>query len=211
MRRLLESLGYIPYLLFHPFDGFYEAKFRGKDSAAAATVLLLLYGAARIIAAQYSGFVVNYNSTYEVESGQVFLASVMPLMLFLVSDYCAAMLLNGNGSFKDIYLVICYSLVPMIFFDIIFTLASNLIILEESPLLGAFHWIGIIWFLFLLFAGLCVVHEYSALQNLGSLLGAAAAAVIIIFVSVLLLTLADKVLSFFRVISIEVMSRWWRQ
>jgi len=207
-RKLLDSLAYLPYLVFHPFDGFYEAKFRDKGSVVTATLLFALYGITQIVTEQYTGFINNYRHLYGLESTELFLSGTLPVALFIVSNYSVTTLMSGNGRFRDIYLVTCYSLLPLILFSLVSTLVSNMLIVEELPILAAFYWIGVLWFLFLLFAGLCVVHEYTALQNVAALICTLAAAVIILFLSVLLLTLVDKVVGFFDVIFIEITRRW---
>ena len=208
MRRTLECFAYLPYLILHPFEGFYEARFRNKGSSITATILFLLYGVTQIFTTQYTGFINNYWHLYGLESTELFLSGTLPILLFLISNYSVTTLMNGNGRFRDIYMVICYSLLPLILFGVISTIVSNFIIIEELPILTAFYWIGVIWFLFLLFVGFCVIHEYSVIQNIGSLLLTVLAAIIILFLSVLLLTLADKIFGFFRVIIIELSKRW---
>ncbi|MDR0554186.1 MAG: YIP1 family protein [Treponema sp.] len=207
MRRLIESLAYLPYLVFHPFDGFYEARFRGKGSVRAATVLFFLYGIIQIFTAQYTGFIDNYRRLYDLESTELFLSGALPVALFFISNYAVTTLMSGNGRFRDIYMVTCYSLAPLIIFGFLSTVISNALIIEELPILTAFYWIGVVWFLFLLFAGLCVVHEYTAPQNIAALLCTIVAAVIILFLSALLLTLMDKLISFFDVLFVEISKR----
>jgi hypothetical protein len=208
VRRTFDCIAYLPFLIFHPFDGFYEARFRNKGSVPAATVLFFLYGLIQIFTAQYTGFINNYRHLYGLQSAELFLSGTLPVALFIISNYSVITLMNGNGRFRDIYIVTCYSLSPLIFFGLISAVVSNVIIIEELPLLTAFYWIGIVWFLFLLFAGLCVVHEYTALQNVGALALTVVAAIVILFLSVLLLTLIDKLLGFFNVIAIELTKRW---
>jgi hypothetical protein len=208
MRRLLDSAAYLPFLVLHPFQGFYEARFRDKGSIFAATVLFILYGLIQIFNTQYTGFINNYWHLYGLESSELFLSGTLPVVLFFISNYSVTTLMNGNGRFRDIYMVTCYSLIPLIFFGFFSTVISNVLIIEELPILAAFYWVGVVWFMFLLFVGLCVVHEYTALQNVAALFLTVVAAIIIIFLSVLLLMLMDKVISFFDVIIIELTKRW---
>ena len=51
-----EKVKYIKYCVFHPFDGFYEAKNRGRGSLIAATVLLCLYGILQCVKVHYHEF-----------------------------------------------------------------------------------------------------------------------------------------------------------
>ena len=208
MKRVLDCLAYLPYLSIHPFEGFYEARFREKGSTLAATLLFIMYGITRIFTAQYTGFINNYSHLYGLESTELFLSGILPVVLFFISNYSAATLMNGNGRFRDIYMVTCYSLAPLIIFGIITTIISNVLIIEEFPILNALYLIGVAWFLFLIFTGLCVIHEYTVFQNIKALLLTIVAAIIILFLVILLLTLTDRISGFFNVIIIELSKRW---
>ena len=210
MRRVLNGFAYLPYLAIHPFEGFYEARFRGKGSILTAGILFALYGIIQIFTAQYTGFINNIRHLYGLESSELFLSGTLPVVLFIISNYSATTLMNGNGRFRDIFMVTCYSLTPLIVFGLITTIVSNVLIIEELPILTAFYMIGVVWFLFLLFAGLCVVHEYTALQNVAALFFTVVAAIILLFLSVLLLILADRIIGFVNVVFIELAKRWWR-
>ena len=208
MKRILDSFAYLPWLLIHPFDGFFQAKFRGKGSIGVSLILFILYGVIQIFSAQYTGFINNFRHLYGLESSELFLSGTLPVILFFISNYSVTTLMNGNGRFRDIFMVTCYSLTPLIIFGFITVIVSNFLIIEELPILTAFYWIGVVWFLFLLFAGLCIVHEYTALQNVASLFFTVVAAIIILFLLVLLLILADRIVGFFSVIFIELSKRW---
>jgi len=208
MRQVLDCLIYLPYLSIHPFDGFYEARFRDKGSVIVATLLFFLYGVIQIFTAQYTGFINNFSHLYGLESTELFLSGTLPVILFFISNYSATTLMNGNGRFRDIYMVTCYSLAPLILFGLVTTIVSNVIIIEELSILRAFYWIGVIWFLFLLFVGLCIVHEYTVWQNIKALFLTFVAAIIILFLTVLLLTLLDRITGFFSVFIVELTKRW---
>jgi len=207
MRQVLNCLIYLPYLSIHPFEGFYEARFRNKGSVIVATLLFFLFGVIQIFTTQYTGFINNYRHLYGLESTELFLSGTLPLVLFFLSNYSAATLMNGNGRFRDIYMVTCYSLFPLIIFGFITTIISNFIIIEELPILNGLYYIGTVWFLFLLFVGLCVVHEYNVWENVKALFLTVLAAIIILFLTVLLLTLVDRIISFFGVIIVEITLR----
>lgn len=191
-----EKLYYLKRALFHPFDGFYEIRFRNKGSVGIATILLVLYGILQCVSYQYTGFIVNTKPLHEMDSISIFISSVSILLLLIVSNWTATTLFNGKGKLKDIYIVVCYSLIPLIAVQSIYTFASNFIIEEEAMILGAIQWLGIAWMVFLILGGLCVIHEYSFGVNLVTLVITAAAAVIIVFLGVLFFTLMERMVSF---------------
>ena len=173
-----------------------------------ATAILFLYGIVGIFNNQYTGFIFNFYPTYALESFPLFMASILPVVLFIVSNWSTTSLMNGNGRFRDIYIVACYSLLPLILFNFVTVVLSNVIILEEAPILSAFRYIGVIWFCFLIFSGLCTIHEYTVTKNIATLLVTVVAAIIIIFLCVLYLTLLDKVISFVNTVAAELSKRW---
>lgn len=208
MMKLLQDTKYLMYVIFHPFDGFYETKYRGKGNIVLAVILLFLYGVVGIFRTQYTGFIFNENKIFDINSFSLFMASILPVILFFVSNWSTTSLMNGKGTFKDIFIVTCYSLITLILFETVTVVLSNGIIIDEGPILTAFEYIGKIWFCFLIFSGLCTIHEYAAFKNILTLLVTVIAAIIIIFLSVLYLSLMQKVFSFITTIATEVIKRW---
>lgn len=154
------------YVNFHPFDGFYQTRLQKKGKYIIATTLLVLYGLLQIISYQYTGFIMNNNPIFRMNSIRIFVLALFPIILFVVSNWSVTTIFEGSGSIGDIYVVVCYSLFPKIIFDLIGVILSNFIIYEEMPILIAFVSIGTVWFCFLVFSGLCVIHEYTVFTNI---------------------------------------------
>ena len=196
------------YVNLHPFDGFYQASRLQKNSKyVIATVLLVLYGILQIISYQYTGFIMNYNPIFMMNSIRIFVLALFPILLFVVSNRSIT-ILEGSGSIGDIYMVVCYSLFPKIVFDLAGVILSNFIISEEMPILIAFMAIGTVWFCFLVFAGLCVIHEYTVLNNILMIILTFIAAIIIIFLAMLYLTIMNKTVNFIITVFNEFFRRW---
>lgn len=202
-----EKLYYLKRSIFHPFDGFYEIRFRGKGSTGLATVLLISYGILQCIAYQYTGFIVNENPVHQMDSAALFISTVSVLLLLIVSNWTVTTLFNGKGKMKDIYIVLCYSLIPVILVKAVFVFGSNFIIEEEAMILYAVQALGIAWTVFLVLAGLCVIHEYGFGTNLATILVTVIAAVIIVFLGVLFFTLIERMTDFFGSVGREFMRR----
>lgn len=202
-----EKLNDLKYILFHPFDGFYEAKHRGKGSLKLATIFIALFCILKCVEYQYTGFVMNFNPIFAMNSFTIFISTLSVLMLFIVANWTITTLFDGKGSLSEIYLVLGYSLVPMILSNIISVIVSNFIISEEVILLRSFESISVAWFVFLMVAGLCVIHEYRLFQNFVTLLATLVAALIIVFLFVLFISLLEQMVSFFITIIEESIRR----
>ncbi len=191
-----EKLNYLKQSVFHPFDAFYEIRFRGKGSVALAVLILVLFGVLQCIAYQYTGFVINENELESMNSISIFLTWVLGFVLFIVSNWSVTTLLNGKGGMGDILKVTAYSLVPFICTLVFQVFVSNFIIEEEAMIVYVVTGIGIVWSLFMLLAGLCVIHEYGFGKNLIAIALTFVAAAIIMFLGILFFTLIEQMVLF---------------
>lgn len=202
-----EKLFYLKYALFHPFDGFYEIKYRNQGSALFATIILILYGIMQCISYQYTGFVMNFNAIFEMNSVSIFISAISVLILFTVSNWTVTTLFNGKGNMRDIYIVVCYSLLPMLIMNAFTVFVSNFVIKEEVIILKSVQGIGVVWFVFVLLAGLCIIHEYSFATNIKTLLVTAIAAAIIVFLGILFFSLLERMYYFISSVVQEMIRR----
>ncbi len=202
-----EKLQYLKYTVFHPFDGFYEVKYRKRGSAAVAAIIMVLYGIMQCVSYQYTGFVMNFNAIFAMNSISIFISSLSVFLLFTVRNWTITTLFNGKGNMRDIFIVVGYSLIPMLLFNAVTVFVSNFVIEEEVIILLSVRGIGIVWFVFLMLAGLCVIHEYSMAVNLKTLIATAIAAAIIVFLGILFFTLLERMYNFTVSVAQEIIRR----
>jgi hypothetical protein len=202
-----EQLHYLKYAMFHPFDGFYEIKYRGKGSALIASVILILYGIMQCVSYQYTGFVMNMNAIFQMNSISIFISALSVFLLFTVSNWTITTLFNGKGNMRDIYIVLGYSVVPMLLLNGVTVFISNFVITEEVIILRSLQGIGVVWFVFILLAGLCIIHEYSFAVNIKTLLATAVAAFIIVFLGILFFSLMERMYYFVMTVAQEMVRR----
>lgn len=194
--QIKEKLYYLKYSFFHPFDAFYEMRFRGKGSLLIAVISIALFGILQCVRYQYTGFVMNFTQISAMNSLSVFATWVAGFVLFIVSNWSVTTLLNGKGGIGDITQVIGYSLVPVELATVVQILLSNFVIYEEIMIVNVITGIGIVWFLFMIVAGLCTIHEYSFGKNIASVFLSFVAAAIIIFLGMLFFTLIEQMITF---------------
>lgn len=205
---IMSAIKCLRYVVFHPFDGFYIVKSLKKEKYLVAAVLMVLYGLLQIIGYQYTGFIINNNPIFRMNSIRIFTLGLFPIILFIISNWSVTTIFDGSGKLGDIFVVTCFSLLPKIVFDFTGIILSNFIIYEELPILAAFMSIGTLWFCFLVFSGLCVTHEYTAFTNIKMLIATFVAAIIIVFLMMLYLSLMGKMTNFVLSIFKELSKRW---
>ncbi len=207
MANIKEKLSYLKLAIFHPMEGFYEIRFRGKGSIVLSVILLCFYGITECAAYQYTGFILNLNNVATMNSISIFLSHVFIVVLLCVANWTVTTLFNGKGNLAGIFNVVCYALFPYSVIRLIVVFLSNFVIQDEGMIIYMIQGIGIVWLVFLIVAGLCVIHEYGLFQNLASLVVTAIAAFMIIFLLVLFLTLEEKMFGFIRDVFKEFVRR----
>ena len=202
-----EKLSYWGYSLVHPFDGFFEIRFRHQGSLLLAILLMIAYGVLRCLSYQYTGFVMNFNDIDTMDSLSIFISTVSVILLFSVSNWTVTTLFNGKGKLSDIFIVVCYSLTVLIIGEGLITFLSNFVAIEEVMILQSVQALVYAWFIFLIIAGLGTIHEYGLGGNVASIVLSIVAAAIILFIGVLLFTMMERMVSFVTSVIEELMRR----
>ncbi len=205
--EIREKLGYLKQSIFHPFDGFYEIRFRKKGSTLLAVFLLMVFGVLRCVEHQYTGFIMNTNQLEAMNSVSIFTTTVLVLVLFAVSNWTVTTLLNGSGNLPAIVTVLGYSLIPYMFGILIKVFVSNFIILEEAMILNVVVSLGLVWSIFMLVAGLLTIHEYTFGKNAAAIFLTFVAAAIIVFIGMLFFTLIEQMVTFIASVAQEMIRR----
>lgn len=207
MKQFWERLSYARHVVVSPFDGYYEIKFRNKGDASIATLFLLVNGILAVVSAQYNGFIINTLNTKNMNSILILFYSVLPYVIFVIGNYSTTTLFDGKGTMREIYIVIGYALVPFIVSQVIGIVISQFITMDELAIYHLIIFAGSVWFAFLAFAGLTVIHEYGLLKNVATLLFTVAAVAIILFLSLLAYSLIQEVVAFVQLFITEAIVR----
>ena len=191
------------HLMSHPFDGFWDLKHEKRGSVRAAAVYILVTVVAFYYQAIGQGYLFNPQGEYSTIFTQ-FVGVVVPVLLFITSNWCLTTLFEGEGSFKDIFIAAGYSLLPLPLFIVPMTIVSNFVIGSEMDIVNLFITLGFIWAGFLIFFGVMVTHDYSLGKNVITIIGTIAGMVFIMFIAVLFTTLLTKVVGFVSNIFVEI-------
>ncbi len=201
-----EELLYVFHLVFHPFDGFWDLKHEKRGSVRAGTTILGITILAFFYQAIGRGYIFNPRDDYSTVFLQVISVAV-PVLLWVVANWCLTTLFDGEGSFKDIYIATCYSLAPLPLFVIISTIFTNIATVGESSMVNLLVTIGYVWVGILLFFGMVVTHDYSTGKNVITTLGTIVAMAVIMFIIILFSSLVIKMITFVVAIFTEIANR----
>ncbi|MBR3686250.1 MAG: YIP1 family protein [Clostridia bacterium] len=193
-RTFVQELLYGFHLMLHPFDGFWDLKHERRGSVRGAIV----YVAVTILAFYYQaigqGYMLNPTGDYSGLWVQA-IGVLVPLLLFVLANWCLTTLFEGEGSFKDIFVACSYSLLPVPLLLIPATILSNFVTTSELGIVTMISTISFIWLGILIFFGTQVTHDYTMGKNIITILGTAVGMVFIMFIVLLFSTLIGKMIS----------------
>jgi hypothetical protein len=105
-------------------------------------------------------------------------------------------LAEGKGGFKDIFLVTCYSLIPLIIFQVAAPIISHFMTLNELVYLTLIDLTGFGWMGLMLWMGIKEIHEYTAGKMVSTVILTAIGAAIIVFIALMFFSLLQELGSF---------------
>ena len=201
-----EELYYVFHVMFHPFDGFWDLKHEKRGSVRASIVFIAITILAYFYKAIGQGYLLNTRGS--TSSLITWIISVLvTVFLWSIANWCLTTLFDGEGSFKDIFIAVSYSLLPIPLTVIPTTIISNFVISSEIQMLTLVETIGLIYMCLLVVIGMMVTHDYTMGKNIITIIGTIIAVVFIMFVAVLFSTLLTKMVSFVSNIVVELRYR----
>ena len=201
-----EELLFAFHLVFHPFDGFWDLKHEKRGSVRASLTIMLITILAFFYQAIGQGYSFNPRENYSTVFVEV-IAVAVPVILWVVGNWCLTTLFDGEGSLKDIFIATGYALAPLPIFIIVSTILTNFMTTSEGSIVSLLVSLGYVWVGILLFFGMMVTHDYTMGKNIAITLFTIVAMAIIIFVIVLFGSLVGKMVSFFVAIVSELGNR----
>ena len=160
-QRLLSSLRYSLYVIFHPFDGFWDLSREKRGSLGAANIIVFLVLLVRLLSMQFTPFLFMNVYWPSVNIIQQCLAVLLPLLFFVAGNWGLTTLFEGKGTFKDVYIATCYALTPYVILQATMILLANVITAKEGAFYYVLEGLSLGWSGVLIICGMMQTHDYS--------------------------------------------------
>ncbi len=193
----VDSLKYAFYVIFHPFDGFWDLIHEKRGSLAAATVWLAMFLITRVLELMFTSFQfinapLQYINIFEQMASLLF-----PFLILCLANWSLTTLFDGKGRFKDIYMAMSYALVPYVLIRLPLIFVSNIIAFDEAAFYNVLMGVSIVWCVLLVFVGLMQVHDYGPGKTIIFLIATVVGMMVILFLLLVFLSLLSDALSYF--------------
>ena len=195
--RYKDSLRYALHVITHPFDGFWDLTHEHRGTLAAANTFLILFLITRVLkllctSFQFISAPIQHINVFE-EMGSL----LLPFLILCLANWAMTTLFDGKGRFKDIYIGMCYALVPYILIQLPMILVSNMLTFEEASLYSVMLSISVVWCVFLAFVGLMEIHDYGPGKTFIFIIVTIVGAAVIIFLILVFFSLLSDAFGFF--------------
>ena len=195
------------FTLFHPFDGFANVKEKGLGSPIIGTLLCILFYISSVVKDVYSGFAYSNYTSQNFNSLFYLVKSIGVVVLWTLVNWAVCTLFGGLGKIKEIYIVITYSVTPLIVSNFLYAILSNVLVESESGFLNimvVFFWL---YTLFVLIAGSVKIHDFEFGRFVGTSVLTVVGILIVIFLCFIIFLLLQQFAVFVMTLGSEVIYR----
>lgn len=206
--EVIKGLRYSLYLIFHPFDAFWDLKHEKKGNVFSAALILLFFIIVLVLRIHVTGFQINEvdinseNIIFEISS------LFLPFLLWCVANWAITTLFEGEGSLKDIFIASAYALVPVVLLNIPMLFLSNVLSLDEMAFYRICDVTSILWAGLLIIIAVMTVHQFKMLKTIFMIILTVLTMIIVLTIILLFLSLITQIYNFVYTIYIEILLRY---
>ena len=191
----------------HPMDAIYYVRYDKKIKIYNAFIVLGLIVGIYLLSLVFTGFLFTDVVLEKTILLKELTKVILPIVLFIVSNYLISSLMSGEGSFKSITINTMGSLMPIVVMMPWIIIISNVLTLNEGflyyfPMVVMFIWTGI-----LLFVVIKETHNYSVKKTIVNFLLTALMMFVLVIVIILLYLVFAQLIGFFVDLVKEVIFR----
>ena len=190
--------------LLHPGLVFEEIKEKKRGSVRVALVILLLFYVTAVLQTLWGGFLFTNFDPGSFNSLWVFVQSAGLVALWVISNWLVTTLFGGKGKIKEIFVVSCYSLMPLIVQRVIYIILTNILLDTEGSFLGILTTVAMLYAGLILVIGMMRIHEFTVMRFIGTTLLTIFGMAAIIFLIILVGLLMQQLGGFITTVIVEL-------
>ena len=203
-----ECISFPLYILAHPVKGFDEFKREKKAKLWVALFFLVIFIFLNIAEYQFTGYVISQKDVTSLRTFREIISVIGIVVILTVANWSITTLFDGKGKMLEIFMMICYCMMPMLWAKFFGLFISNVVSKNEAAIYNLIQGLGVFLTCYMAFFGLVGIHEYGVIKCVLSILGTALAALVICFIGILAFDLFQKMYGFVSTIYQEISLRY---
>lgn len=210
LKALWNEWKYAFYIMTHPFDGFWDLKHEKRGSMRAAHLHVVLMVIVLVCKRQLTAFLFNQNDLLNFNPFAAIGNAFLPFIMWVVANWCFTTLMNGEGTFKDVYIASAYALLPFYLINAIGIVLSYALTLETGAFYTLIQAVAVVYLGAMLFFGQLVTHQYSFGKGILTAILTIAGIMVMIYLGLLFCRVVTNITSFIASLIYEARIRFVR-
>lgn len=195
---VLKDFAYAAKTPMHPMNNYYEIRKNRQGSVLGATVIYVVFFVLFMAYQTSKGFVYQLQKVEDMDIGSIVIGFLLMLGLSIICNYLVTSINDGDGTFRQIYMIPAYGLLPAMISLLTVTVVSYGMTETEAFLLTIIMLIGVVWSAITIFVGLQTVHDYTFGETVKSVIITIVFMVILAIVAIILSIMWDSLYSFIK-------------
>lgn len=191
-----RELKLLSRVMLHPSEVITEIKEKKRGSVLIGFILIVLYYVTATIKETNSGFLFKNPTNTSFNSLLVLLQTFGIVVLWTICNWAVCTLQEGKGKMREIFIVTSYSILPLIISNIVYTVASNVILESEASFLTIFVTVMQLFTAFILITGTIIIHDYTFGRFVGTSIMSILGILIVVFLGIVIVILVQQVAMF---------------
>lgn len=206
--KYVSHTGYCFQMLKNPYDTCYGIKREGRASWVSAAVVLVIFFIEYVLNKYFSGFLFRTmpDGVYELLNDVVMVFGVF--LLLTICCYLVCTIREGEARFKDLVIGFAYALTPMLVFQPINLILSNVLTYNEEFFITLINFVSIGWTVLLVVLVIMYMNDYSFKQTLVTIIITAFTVLIMVALMFVLYVLVSQLIDFVVSVYGEVVYRF---
>ncbi len=200
-----EKIHILFRLLTHPIDALNDVKYEKKGSLTIANIILFLFFLVHMFSSSKTGYLFLSSNEVKVNIISVFLTSVGAVALWNVCNWAVCTLFDGEGSFREIWIMTCYSILPYVILQPMIVLFSNVLSIDETVLYSTLSTLAMAWFLLLAFLSMMVCQQFTVTKTIVLAIVTFLAILAVAFLALMLFSTSQQIIGFVKNIVLELL------
>lgn len=192
-------------LLTHPVDALNDVKYEKKGSLTIANIILVLFFLVHMFSSSKTGYLFLSSNEEKVNILSVFLTSVGAVALWNVCNWAVCTLFDGEGSFREIWIMTCYSVLPYVILQPMIVLFSNVLSIDETVVYSTLSTLAMAWFLLLAFLSMMVCQQFTVTKTIVLAVVTFLAILAVAFLALMLFSTSQQIIGFVKNIVLELL------
>lgn len=203
----LNQFNWLKHSVTHIFEGFQDMYWKKAGSLKFAGIIIFFLFFSGIAEERLYGFQfhVSYDKTFNIIP--YIMSSFVLFLAWVIGNNAVSTFLDGEGTFRNIFIYSAYSLVPYTLQRFINTLLSHFLIEDEFVFMQVIEIIGTLWTAVLMFSAIKAVHQYTFAKTLISIALTVTAMFIMFFLLLLFMMLVQQMYLFVSSVIAEISYR----